>query len=459
MKKLLLSASMLLTAGFAFAQVSNSSAPAKPSELKLRSTPLPTVVNKDKAPESSARAKKAIVQDWYTPLNFVTEFQGASSPIGSVITSSISFLNTDSNLKWITSDGEIARASFYSVGQVLDPKDDLIDNTENPGIKLSNFNPYKLDSINFTYSYARFTDSTDNDGDMINEEVIDTIFVAYYANANIAKNSFTSGNKDKVAIIDWDINKLIPKNIFKLDTFLLGNDRTNSPFDTTSVNADKTRFGLKNGTLAAPAGINIAAGNLVGFTVTYKSGVKTVVNGDTAVFLNQGTTTPNRLANAFGLSIFRNPESGGQVYTNPTYYNTSEFQIPLNAVGQWSPGWSGNYLSGHVIFIDDLFLPASFHLTSLNVGVAENDLVSISSVYPNPANGSTNVSFNLKQAGNVAVSITNLLGQTVATVNPGKMAAGSNNVSLNLSNIKAGVYFVNVSVDGVNTTKKLTVTE
>jgi hypothetical protein len=39
------------------------------------------------------------------------------------------------------------------------------------------------------------------------------------------------------------------------------------------------------------------------------------------------------------------------------------------------------------------------------------------------------------------------------------MAAGSNNVSLNLSNIKAGVYFVNVSVDGLSTTKKLTITE
>lgn len=459
MKKLLLSASMLLTAGFAFAQVSNSASPVKPTDVKLKSTPVPVVVNQGKAPESSTRAKKAVVQDWYTPLNFVTDFQGASSPIGSVIRSSISFLNTDSNLKWITAEGEIARASFYSAGQVLDPKDDLIDNTENPGIKLSNFNPYTLDSINLRYSYVRFTDSTDNDGDMINEEVVDTLFIAYYANGNIAKNAFTGGNRDKVAIIDWDVNKLMPTNIVKLDTFLLGNVRTNSPFDTTSVNADKTSFGIKDGTVAAPAGINISAGNLVGFTATFKSGVKTVVNGDTAVFLNQGTTTPTRLANAFGMVIFSNPESGGQVYTNPTYYNTSVFQIPLNAVGQWSPGWTGKYLSGHVIFINDLFVPASFHLTSLNVGVAENDLVSISSVYPNPANGSTNVSFNLKQAGNVAVSITNLLGQTVATVNPGKMAAGSNNVSLNLSNIKAGVYFVNVSVDGVNTTKKLTVTE
>ncbi len=461
MKKLLLSASMLLTAGFAFAQVSNSNVPVKESKsiLTPRSTGAPVVVNSTKATENSTKAKKAVVQDWYIPLNFVTQFQGGESQLGAVLTRSLSFVSADTLFKVVRADGEIDGPSMFSYGQVLDPKDDLIENTENPGIKLSNFNPYTLDSILFQYAYVRNVDSSDNDVDGNNEEVIDTVFVAYYANANIQKNNYVSAPNDKLALVNWSVPNKISTTVFKIDTFLLGNDRSNSPFDTTSFNADQTSFGSKFAQIKAPEGINITAGNLVGFAVTFKSGIPAVINGDTAVIINQGTGTFTRRANTFGTVLFANQSTSGVDYVNPTYYNTAVFQPSWNAYGQWSQSWSGRYIPGHGIFVSDLFLQTGFHLTSLNVGVAENDLVSISSVYPNPANGSTNVSFNLKQAGNVAVSITNLLGQTVATVNPGKMAAGSNNVSLNLSNIKAGVYFVNVSVDGVNTTKKLTVTE
>lgn len=460
MKKLLLSTSMLLTASFAFAQLSNSTAPVKEGNVDLRVKSIPVVVNTSNVNEStSTRAKKAVVQDWYQPLNFITQFQGGESPIGAVLARSLSFVNADTNFKVVRADGEISRPSMFSYGQVLDPKDNLIENTENPGIILSQFNPYRLDSIFFQYSYVRNVDSTDNDIDGNNEEVIDTVFVAYYANANITKTNYTGGNMDKVSLVNWSVANKISTNVFKIDTFLLGNDRTNSPFDTTSTNADQTSFGSKFAQLPAPAGINITAGNLVGFAATFKSGIPAVLNGDTAVIINQGTSTFTRRANTFGTVLFANQSTSGIEYTNPTFYNSGVFQPSWNAYGQWNQSWSGRYIPGYGIFVSDLFIQSGFFLTSLNVGVAENDLVSISSVYPNPANGSTNVSFNLKQAGNVAVNITNLLGQTVATVNPGKLAAGSNNVSLNLSNIKAGVYFVNVSVDGVSTTKKLTVTE
>jgi hypothetical protein len=460
MKKLLLSASMLLTAGFAFAQMGNSTAPVKEGNVDLRVKSIPVVVNTANVNSSSTKAKKAVVQDWYQPLNFITEFQGGQSPLGAVLKRSVTFVTADSNFKLVREDGSISRASFQSFGHVLDPKDDLIENTENPGIRLSQFNPYTLDSIFFQYVYLRNADSTDNDTNGIKEEVIDTVFVAYFANANIRKTNFTGGAMDKVSLVKWNSATLMPTDLVKIDTFLLGNDRSNSPFDTTSSSSNETLFGSKFAQVPAPS-IAVTQGNLIGFTATFKSGVKAVLNGDTAVIVYQKdpAVTPNtsRRANTFGTLYYYNEATSGVTYTNPTYFNSCQFQPQWNAYGQ-NASWAGNYLVGHA-FSADLFLETAFHLTSLNVGVTENDLVAISSVYPNPANGSTNVGFNLKQAGNVAVTVTNLLGQTVATVNPGKLAAGSNNVNLNLSNIKAGVYFVNVSVDGTSTTKKLTVTE
>jgi hypothetical protein len=460
MKKLLLSASMLLTAGFAFAQMGNSTAPVKEGNVDLRVKSIPVVVNTANVNSSSTKAKKAVVQDWYQPLNFITEFQGGQSPLGAVLKRSVTFVTADSNFKLVREDGSISRASFQSFGHVLDPKDDLIENTEKPGIILSQFNPYTLDSIFFQYVYLRNADSTDNDTNGIKEEVIDTVFVAYFANANIRKTNFTGGAMDKVSLVKWNSATLMPTDLVKIDTFLLGNDRSNSPFDTTSSSSNETLFGSKFAQVPAPS-IAVTQGNLIGFTATFKSGVKAVLNGDTAVIVYQKdpAVTPNtsRRANTFGTLYYYNEATSGVTYTNPTYFNSCQFQPQWNAYGQ-NASWAGNYLVGHA-FSADLFLETAFHLTSLNVGVTENDLVAISSVYPNPANGSTNVGFNLKQAGNVAVTVTNLLGQTVATVNPGKLAAGSNNVNLNLSNIKAGVYFVNVSVDGTSTTKKLTVTE
>lgn len=76
-------------------------------------------------------------------------------------------------------------------------------------------------------------------------------------------------------------------------------------------------------------------------------------------------------------------------------------------------------------------------------------------VYPNPNNGKFNVNFQLDSRDNVTVKIVNLNGQTVYSNNIGNTSA--ENLSIDLSELAAGVY--TLKVEGVNTqiTKKISV--
>ncbi len=77
-------------------------------------------------------------------------------------------------------------------------------------------------------------------------------------------------------------------------------------------------------------------------------------------------------------------------------------------------------------------------------------------LYPNPAANQTKVTFNLNNESNVSVVVTDLTGKTVYTNNLGTLTNGShNNVAINTEAFTSGVYYVTVSSNGSQTTKKL----
>lgn len=75
------------------------------------------------------------------------------------------------------------------------------------------------------------------------------------------------------------------------------------------------------------------------------------------------------------------------------------------------------------------------------------------SVYPNPASGLVNVSFEGK--GDYSISIMDVSGRTVAT--QVVTAAGTTNVEMSINNLQAGNYFVSVANGGSSYTQKLMV--
>jgi hypothetical protein len=94
------------------------------------------------------------------------------------------------------------------------------------------------------------------------------------------------------------------------------------------------------------------------------------------------------------------------------------------------------------------------------VGVNEVAMTEeVLSAYPNPTNNQTNVNFMITTASEVKMSVINMLGDVVMNNNFGTLAAGNYNEVVNFSNMPAGLYLVNLNVNGKVSTLRLTVSK
>jgi hypothetical protein len=86
--------------------------------------------------------------------------------------------------------------------------------------------------------------------------------------------------------------------------------------------------------------------------------------------------------------------------------------------------------------------------------------VSVAQNYPNPFNPVTIIPLSLPQSAHVTIQVINVVGQTVATLVDGEMAAGEhtfqwNGVGGNGQAVASGVYFYRVCIGDVTETKKM----
>mgnify|MGYP000032357639 CR=1 FL=1 len=80
------------------------------------------------------------------------------------------------------------------------------------------------------------------------------------------------------------------------------------------------------------------------------------------------------------------------------------------------------------------------------------------SIYPNPATTEANVSVVLAETSSVSINLVNALGQTVYTNNLGNVN-GTQNIAINTADLEAGMYFVNVTVNGTVSTERISITK
>ncbi len=108
-----------------------------------------------------------------------------------------------------------------------------------------------------------------------------------------------------------------------------------------------------------------------------------------------------------------------------------------------------NPIAGSYLYIDNLAF-------SGNSSVSEISSISSYNVYPNPAKDKLNVECNLKQNTLVQVELMDIQGKQIK-VQDFAMNKGENQVSIDLSDVQKGIYFVRMTSDGESFSQKLVV--
>ena len=101
------------------------------------------------------------------------------------------------------------------------------------------------------------------------------------------------------------------------------------------------------------------------------------------------------------------------------------------------------------------FSDEDFSIANWNLDV--NDFATMEvKTYPNPASNFTTISLYLESSADVSISILNTLGQEMYFSNE-NYKNGQTDVTIDLNNFEAGVYFYTVYTNSFSTTKRLIV--
>ncbi|HQQ94770.1 MAG TPA: choice-of-anchor D domain-containing protein [Bacteroidia bacterium] len=94
----------------------------------------------------------------------------------------------------------------------------------------------------------------------------------------------------------------------------------------------------------------------------------------------------------------------------------------------------------------------------IDAGVAESSVLNSELVlYPNPSDGETAFSLNLKEAGTLTLLVQDLSGRVISGQTNIACGAGKNELTLNTSTYQSGAYLVTMRVNGISCTKRLLV--
>jgi len=156
--------------------------------------------------------------------------------------------------------------------------------------------------------------------------------------------------------------------------------------------------------------------------------------------------TGNKLLTATQSGVFVSLDNG----SNWTQFNTSLGNQSLTCMAISSTKifvaaeWSGMYKRNlsEVISVNN-----NTSVADLNFRLNQN--------YPNPFNPTTNIKFSIGKSSEITMSLYDLSGKFVRTIQQGFFLAGDYNITVNLEDLPAGVYYYTLETSDSKLTQKM----
>lgn len=147
----------------------------------------------------------------------------------------------------------------------------------------------------------------------------------------------------------------------------------------------------------------------------------------------------------------------GSIMYMPSAAQFTTYSVTITAVAS-SPSvmfkWafmSGSGGAGNDLYIDDINI-----LDAAATGIENIEAKVGLSLYPNPSYCKVNIDLNLTEQHNISVNVTDMIGRTVETIASKSYQSGETTLTIgNDHTYQAGVYLVNINIDGQHISKKV----
>lgn len=352
----------------------------------------------------------------------------------------------------------VANNNMVSVGNVFHPQADGFNDVSfyNGELMLTPTDAFTVDSV---VLYGIHNYSAAKTG------VVDTlILTAVHGSTDVPGDYYFTG------MSDYGTDTLFFKS---LNYDSVKNTATGAAAMTFKVPITSAMWGDTNSNgifvlpLALPSAISAAANDKLGMSITFKSGdasfPTTLPGGLIENF--DGNYTYNSF---YPLAAFK--EVGTSTAFSPYYHPPTTSRIDYNegvykTLPSYENGWADIYVpqwawtsSGGASYLQHIYMdwhvkcPTCTHVVSVKETVKN---VSALNAVPNPASSEVKVSFSLANAADAVVTLTNTLGQVVASQTVKANAAGV--ATFNTANLASGVYFYSVVANGEQATGRIAV--
>jgi len=321
---------------------------------------------------------------------------------------------------------------IHSAAVTIDPASEIFGNDAaewNANTAMS------MDSVGVGYLYIRNTSNSIVDTLVMQVQVNNWGYTVKAADYSWVQSIYGVSQMYVPAILHasltWDASGNADASVLKTIKFPLNIS------DTSSMGAY-----LEN----AVSGVSLAAGEFAKVSFTFVPGYTWTANVDSI-----------QMYNKFSFLSFGDASIGNFPHYEANDYNSSQglrawaYRDATDATYEPAYFFVTNpwYYQYHDIY---------FQYTALNTGIESNiSNMSVSQNRPNPFNGTTAIDYNLDKAANVSLNVYNVAGAQIMSITEGLKTAGTHTITIDGSDLQAGVYYYTLTADNYSVTKKMIV--